>query len=102
MLGGGELTLTYALGDRWAFGVGAGFRRKRFRLDDSAVIDVGVAQEESTVASLRLTWTSARGRARIQAQSHRGVPRLAGVETDRRVLLNLECVDRFDGRAIFV
>jgi hypothetical protein len=53
---GGELKLTYALGDSWTFGVGAGFRRERFRLDSRGAIDKGVAQEESTVVSLHVSY----------------------------------------------
>src|SRR5262245_58034170 len=51
---------------------------------------------------------SSPGRARIEAQGDGGFPGLARVQTDRsgttshRILLDLECVDRSDGRAVLV
>ena len=53
---GGELKLAYALGDRWSLGLGVGFRRERFRLDDSGDIKKGVGQEESTVVNLNVAY----------------------------------------------
>lgn len=55
---GGEVRLSYALGDNWEIGIGAGFRRERFRLDDDgrARNKDGVGEEESTVVNLRVTY----------------------------------------------
>jgi hypothetical protein len=53
---GGEVKLAYALGDDWKLGVGFGFRRERFRLDDSGAIDEGVGEEESTVVNLSVAY----------------------------------------------
>ena len=53
---GGEAQLSYALGDHWELGIGAGFRRERFRLDDAGLIKDGVGEEESTVVNLRVAY----------------------------------------------
>ena len=44
---GGSLELTYALGEKWDLGIGGGFRRERFRLDDNGPVVDGVGEEEA-------------------------------------------------------
>lgn len=53
---GGEVRLSYALGDNWEVGIGAGFRRERFRLDDDGGPKDGVGEEEATVVNLRVAY----------------------------------------------
>jgi hypothetical protein len=57
---GGEIRLGYAIGDNWEVGIGAGFRRERFRLDDDGPVTDGVGEEEATVVNLRVAykWSS--------------------------------------------
>lgn len=55
---GGEFRFTYALGDNWEFGIGAGLRRERFRLDDDGFASTkdGVGEEEAKVVNLRVAY----------------------------------------------
>jgi len=53
---GGDARLSYALGDKWAVGIGAGFRRERFRLDDKALNKDGIGEENSMVVSLLVAY----------------------------------------------
>jgi hypothetical protein len=45
---GGAFHLTYAPADKWKLGVGGGFRRERFRLDNNGPVKKGVGEEEAT------------------------------------------------------
>ncbi len=56
---GGEVRLGYSFNDNWKLGVGAGFRRERFRLNDDGpgIRADGVGEEEATVVTARLTYT---------------------------------------------
>ena len=54
---GGDIRLRYALGDNWELGIGAGFRRERFRLDDSTgKAGGGIGEENATVVSLLVAY----------------------------------------------
>jgi len=55
---GGEFRLSYALGDSWTLGVGAGLRRERFRLDDDGrpLAKDGVGEEEAKVLNLSVKY----------------------------------------------
>lgn len=55
---GGEVNLMYALGDHWELGIGIGFRRERFRLDDRGFAGAadGVGEEEATVINVRVSY----------------------------------------------
>lgn len=56
---GGEVRLGYSFNDNWKLGVGAGYRRERFRLNDDAPANRvdGVGEEEATVVTARVTYT---------------------------------------------
>ncbi len=62
---GGEFRLSYALGDNWKIGIGGGFRRERFRLDNSLGGSAdqefqrgkgGVGEEEAKVVNLSVAY----------------------------------------------
>jgi hypothetical protein len=55
---GGEFRFTYALGDSWKIGLGAGLRRERFRLDNDGrpFYKDGVGEEEAKVVNLSVAY----------------------------------------------
>ncbi len=59
---GGEVYLGYTFNDNWNVGVGAGFRRERFRLNDDSFAPFatrpdGVGREEATIVTARVVYT---------------------------------------------